>query len=172
MENKNCTMQLKSLNTMNKIAGYASVFNIKDYHNDIIKSGAFAKSINNKSPDNIKILWQHQQDKPIGLCKKIYEDHYGLYIEAELLLEIPIAKEAYALVKAGVATGLSIGYKVDKSKIDEEGNRILEEIDLWEISLVTFPANQLSQISEVKFNAQNSIKLLQSIRNSIKILTF
>jgi len=121
------------------IRGYASVFNMVDSQNDEIKPYAFIT--NNK--DNIKFLWQHQTGEPIGVITTLKEDEYGLYFEAKLILEVARAREAYALIKEGAIASLSIGYVPVKYYHDYERNvRVIEEVKLYEISLVTFPANE------------------------------
>ena len=127
------------------IAGYASVFDVIDQHNDLIKPGAFK----HLEKDKIKLLWQHKSEEPIGVIEEISEDHYGLYFRAKLLLDLPQAKSAYNLIKAKAISGVSIGFKPIQAH--HTGDiRVIETIDLWEISLVTFPANKQANIIEVK----------------------
>ena len=145
-----CNLQLKSLDAEGKFAGYASVFDVVDSQNDIILRGAFAKTIKGRVRD-IKMLWQHRQNEPIGVYNKILEDRNGLYVEGQLLLDVARAKEVYALLKEGAVSGLSIGYTPTKFYIHPKtGVRIISEVDLWEISLVTFPANNTAKITVVK----------------------
>ena len=143
-------LALKSLDDEGLFAGYASVFDVIDSHKDIIIKGAFARTLKERAGD-IKLLWQHRVDEPIGSITKIREDAKGLYVEGRLLLEVKRAQEAHALLKTGAVEGLSIGYTVKDFYIDEEtGIRILTDIDLWEVSLVTFPANAAAQVTHVK----------------------
>jgi HK97 family phage prohead protease len=96
-------------------------------------------------------LWQHKQDEPIGVFEQMFEDEMGLYVQGRLLLDVARAREAYALLKQGAISGLSIGYSPTQYKIDaNNGTRILSEIELWEISLVTFPANAAAGVTVVK----------------------
>ena len=142
--------QLKSLDTKGKFAGYASVFDMVDNHKDIIIRGAFAHTLKGRVRD-IKLLWQHQQNEPIGFFTKMFEDSRGLFVEGQLLLEVERAREAYYLLKEGALGGLSIGYTPVKFHIHEKtGIRIISQIDLWEVSLVTFPANNAARITVVK----------------------
>jgi HK97 family phage prohead protease len=97
------------------------------------------------------MLWQHQQDEPIGVFERMFEDKRGLYVEGSLLLDVQRANEAHSLLKAGVVKGLSIGYSPLRYKIDEKtGVRVLAEVELWEVSLVTFPANAAANVTVVK----------------------
>ena len=107
------TLELKSLDSQGRFAGYASVFNVVDNQRDIILPGAFVSSVKGRVQE-IKFLWQHQQDEPIGVLDAVFEDAYGLYVEGRLLLTVQRAKEAYTLLKAGAISGLSIGYNGSK----------------------------------------------------------
>lgn len=134
--------------------GYASVFGNIDSYGEIVMPGAFAKSIARikESGDPLPILWQHRSGEPIGGSDVLSEDEKGLATEGWLLKEeIPRAAEAHALMKRRVVKGLSIGYFVDQSSVDEKtGIRSLIELDLVEYSVVTFPANTLAQVDAVK----------------------
>lgn len=134
-----------------RIAGYASVFNIVDSHGDIVKKGAFTDIIDRfYNGKNIPLLWQHNIDQPIGIIESLTEDDYGLYIKAKIITSTLKGAESYNLVKSEVICNLSIGYSPVKYYTDYDLNaRVLEEIDLWEISLVTFPANNQSCITAV-----------------------
>lgn len=144
------TLELKSLDTQGRFAGYASVFDIIDNQRDVILRGAFSHTLRNRNGE-IKLLWQHQQDEPIGVFDRIFEDKHGLYVEGTLLLTVQRAKEAYSLLKEGAINGLSIGYSPVHYHIDAySGIRYLSEVDLWEVSLVTFPANVAANVTVVK----------------------
>jgi uncharacterized protein len=147
MQQKNFKTEIKSVTEDGIIEGYASVFNLEDSYSDIIKPGAFSK-IDLK---NVKLLWQHKPDEPIGLIESLFEDEYGLFIKAKLLLTVQRAKEAYELLKSKAIQGLSIGYRAEKFRHDyKQGVRIIEKIELFEVSLVTFPANKDANIISVK----------------------
>lgn len=143
-------LELKSLDADGRFAGYASVFNVLDSQRDIVLHGAFRNTLN-KHGEAVKLLWQHQPEEPIGIISRMFEDARGLYVEGRLLLEVTRAREAYALLKAGAVKGLSIGYSPVRYRVDPEtGVRKLQEVELWEISLVTFPANQAAKVTVVK----------------------
>jgi uncharacterized protein len=170
-----CPLNIKELSDKGVFAGYASVFNVVDSHNDSIEPGAFAASLKKRAGGKkVKLLWQHHTDEPIGQFRSIREDSHGLYVEAQLSLEVQKAYEAYLLLKTGTVEGLSIGYNTVKSMIDDRtGVRILTEIDLWEISLVTFPANPDAQITMVKdYSYQTSLaRLGQEIDRARQVLS-
>lgn len=142
--------------------GYGSVFGNVDSYKEIVAPGAFKSSLAaiKTAGDPLPVLWQHDASKPIGLYTDMSEDARGLKVSGTLLKDdVALAREAYALMKARVVKGLSIGYYVRGDSIDEKtGVRTLKELDLREISVVTFPANEEAQIENVKHAFQNMIK--------------
>lgn len=134
--------------------GYCSVFDNTDSYGDVVKKGAFIDSINawsakGKMPP---ILWQHDRGDVIGVWTKLFEDEHGLYGEGRLLVDdVAKAREAHALLKYGAIDGLSIGYSLNKWSFNEDEDVLeLLAVDLKEISVVTFPANDDSRIDSVK----------------------
>lgn len=148
------SLSVKSLEDDGSFSGYASVFDVVDSYSDVVKKGAFVASIERLKSKNRKlpILWMHDSTKPIGTFTKLIEDEYGLYVEGKLLIDdVTQAKEAYALLKAEAISGMSIGYYLKKFEVDkEEGVWNLTELDLFETSLVTFPANDDARVLDVK----------------------
>jgi len=150
MEQMTTTLELKSLDEQGRFAGYASMFGVVDNQKDVIERGAFATSLR-QSLSKIKLLWQHQMDEPIGQIQRTFEDDKGLYVEGQLLLTVQRAREAYELIRAGAMEGLSIGYRPVHYHISPQtGVRHLTQVDLFEVSLVTFPANEEANITVVK----------------------
>jgi HK97 family phage prohead protease len=147
-------LTLKAVSDTGEFEGYGSVFGVKDQVSDIVMPGAFAKSLANWQARNQMpaLLWQHRTDEPIGIYTEIKEDDTGLYIKGRLLIDDdPLAKRAHAHMKAGSLTGLSIGYLLKDSEYDRAKEAfLLKEIDLYEVSLVTFPANDEARIANVK----------------------
>ena len=131
----------------NTIVGYGSVFGNVDRGGDIVAPGAFAKSI--ASGRKVKMLWQHDSEKPIGVWEVITEDEKGLKVEGRFA-NTQKAVEARELVKMGAIDGLSIGYRITDSEFDKDGNRLIKEAELWEISVVTFAMNESATIDAVK----------------------
>lgn len=141
-----------------KFSGYGSVFGNTDSYGEIVAPGAFAASLAaiKQAKRILPALWQHRSGEPIGGFDTMSEDSYGLKVEGFLVLEDPTAKRAHVMMKAGIITGMSIGYYVRKSSYDEKtGIRTLLELDLVEISVVTFPANEAAQISDVKSTVES-----------------
>lgn len=129
------------------IEGYASLFGAKDQGGDVVEKGAYAKSLG--AGRRVKMLWQHDPNEPIGIWDEVREDERGLYVKGRLLDSVSRAREAAALTKAGAIDGLSIGYRTVKSHKNERGLRCLSEVELWEVSLVTFP-----MLPEARLDAQ------------------
>lgn len=154
MEFKNFEFKLKELGTKGRITGYGSVFgNIDSYH-DIVEKGSCDKSLKNKT--ELPLLWQHDPTTPLGVWNVFNSDEHGLFTEGVLLVdEVTKAREAYALAKCGAVKGLSIGYMVKDCVFEQVGDvcvRRIKEMELYEISLVTFPANEEAQIQSLKTN--------------------
>lgn len=124
-----------------RIAGYASVFGAPDQGGDVVAAGAYGASLERIAAGGraVKLLWQHDPAQPIGVWDTVREDARGLYVEGRLLTEVARAREAAHLIEAGAVDGLSIGYRTVRAGRDEAGRRVLMEIELWEVSLVTFP---------------------------------
>lgn len=121
--------------------GYASLFGLTDQGGDIVQKGAYAASLKRLAArgDKVRMLWQHDPTRPIGVWDEIREDEKGLWVKGRLLPEIAQAREAAALIAAGAIDGLSIGYRTISAERDGKGRRLLSEVELWEVSLVTFP---------------------------------
>jgi len=124
-----------------EIAGYASLFGAEDQGGDRVVKGAYAASLAKLAADgrSVKMLWQHDPTRPIGVWDEVREDGRGLFVKGRLLLDVQAAREAHSLLKAGAIDGLSIGYRTVRSEKAAAGGRLLHEIELWEVSLVTFP---------------------------------
>lgn len=131
-------------------AGYASVFGLTDSQRDVILRGAFTRTLSQRRTP-VRLLWQHQLAEPIGEIEILREDAHGLYVRARLMLELTRAREAYRLLRSKVVTGLSIGYTPLRFRFDRNRRvRVIQEVALWEVSIVTFPANEAAQITVVK----------------------
>lgn len=148
-------LSIKALGEDGSFTGYGSVFGVVDSYQEIVAAGAFAESLKELAAKGRKlpILWQHRSDQPLGAYEVLREDATGLWLKGLLLKdEVRQAAEAYSLMKADVVSGLSIGYWVRESTYDEKtGIRTLTKLDLEEVSIVTFPANDEARIDAVKF---------------------
>ncbi|WP_296125408.1 HK97 family phage prohead protease [Pseudomonas sp. Ga0074129] len=147
-------LTVKSVSDTGEFEGYGSVFGVEDSSGDVVVRGAFSASLERWAAKGRlpALLWQHNMSEPIGVYTEMREDETGLYVKGRLLIDAdPLAKRAHGHMKAGSLSGLSIGYMLDDYEYDKEkGIWILKAIDLWEVSLVTFPANDEARISDVK----------------------
>jgi len=152
MKRIDCSLTVtKDLSEDGTFEGYGSVFDVLDSDREIVVKGAFEKSLKEKGPRGIKFLWQHRTDQPVGIFPEMGEDERGLFLKGDIATAASQGRDAYELLKIGALDGLSIGFRTVKSEIDEEVRiRKLVEIDLWEVSLVTFPANSQARVSAVK----------------------
>ena len=123
------------------VQGYASLFGKADQGGDIVREGAYAASLKRLAAKGgrVKMLWQHDPGQPIGVWDEVKEDATGLWVKGRILPQVERGREVAALVEAGAIDGLSIGYRTVKAERDGKGQRLLSELELWEVSLVTFP---------------------------------
>ncbi len=146
--------EIKSVDEDGTFEGYASVFDQVDQGKDVVEKGAFNQSLKARGIEGVKLLWQHDPTQPIGQIISLYEDQRGLFVKGHLNLDVQRAREALHLMQEGVLDGLSIGFRTVRSRINAQtGFRHLLELDLWEVSLVTFPMQQEARISS--FRATN-----------------
>lgn len=131
------------------VAGYASLFGKRDQGGDVVQKGAYAASLAKLAAAGraVKMLWQHDPAQPIGVWDEVREDAVGLWVKGRILTEVDKGREAVALLTAGAIDGLSIGYRTVKAERDGKGQRLLSELELWEVSLVTFPMLPEARVS-------------------------
>ena len=154
--------------------GYGSTFGGKpDTYGDIVVEGAFSETLKKGGVNGfgVAMLYQHQHDKPIGVWTSLAENKKGLAVEGQLAMGTQLGQETYELMKLGALKGLSIGYDIPKGGLEvdpKKGVRYLKQINLWEISPVTFPANRRSQITGVKAIAEatNERELESALRDA------
>jgi hypothetical protein len=151
--------QVATVEEDGRIEGYASLFGVADQSGDVVAKGAFATSLGALSAAgrNVKLLWQHDPAEPIGVWDSVVEDDAGLKVRGRLLPQVRRGAEALTLLSAGAVDGLSIGYRATKATRAPEGGRILQEIDLWEVSLVTFPMLPEARASGTSVDADDEL---------------
>lgn len=146
--------KVKDVSEDGLFSGYASVFGVLDSYREIVAPGAFAESLVKIAASEMVLpaLWQHMSSEPIGGYSSMTEDESGLHVEGFLLKEeVTRAREAFALMKRKIVSGLSIGYYVlDDSYNEKERVRTLKKLELVEVSIVTFPANSDARIDTIK----------------------
>lgn len=129
--------------------GYGSVFDVVDGYGDIVAPGAFRRTLKERA-GRIAMLWQHDTAMPIGVWLEMREDTTGLYLRGQLA-DTPEGLRAYRLLKIDALSGLSIGFITKKSRVDDaSGIRTLTDVELFEVSLVTLPANDEARVFDVK----------------------
>jgi hypothetical protein len=151
LEQKRIALERAQTTAEGRFDGYASLFGIADLQGDIVMPGAFRESLAKRSANTVKLLWQHDPREPIGLWLSIAEDAKGLRVSGKLNLRVARAREVLSLLKEGSVDGLSIGFRTQRSMRDpSSGLRKLYKLDLWEISLVTFPMLPQARVDQLK----------------------
>jgi uncharacterized protein len=131
------------------IEGYASLFGTPDQGGDVVAPGAYAASLKAMATEGrrVRMLWQHDPAQPIGIWDSVTEDAHGLRVKGRLLDSVTRGREAAALIAAGAIEGLSIGYRTIRAAKTDKGHRLLTELELWEVSLVTFPMLSTARVT-------------------------
>nr|BDD44153.1 primosome assembly protein PriA [bacterium] len=154
LKSRNIQFNIKEIKEDGTFSGYGSVFGVRDAYNESVEKGAFLESLEKHKARGTMpaLLWQHDHREPIGVWEKMEEDDHGLYVEGRLLVDDdPLARRARAHLKAGSVSGLSIGFVPKNDEWDDE-EKILRvtAVDLWETSIVTFPANSDARVQQVR----------------------
>lgn len=152
-KNSAVEIDVKKIKDDGTFEGYGSVFGNVDSYREVVEPGAFVGSLAKRKPRGIKMLWQHDSSQPIGVYDDMAEDAKGLWVKGRLLIDVsPRAKEAYGLLREGALDGLSIGYRTVKAEPhpDKAGVTRLTELDLREVSVVTFAANERARVETIK----------------------
>jgi len=145
-ETKAIALEVKA-DSEGRIEGYASRFGEMDKGGDVVVKGAYEESLKGRMP---KMLWQHDPSQPIGMWEEAAEDETGLYVRGRILDTVEKGREARALIEAGAIDGMSIGYRAINADRATDGARLLKALELWEVSLVTFPMLQSARVDAIK----------------------
>jgi hypothetical protein len=133
------------------VEGYASLFGEIDQARDMVMRGAFADTLRQRGVRRIPMLFQHDPAEPVGVWLELHEDHRGLYARGKLIPEVTRGRELLSLLREGAIDGLSIGFRTVQGRIDPRTRvRRLHAVDLWEISIVTFPLLTGARVRAVK----------------------
>ena len=144
-------------------SGFASTSHL-DRGGDIVLKGAFKRTLKERG-DSVRILWQHDSKKPIGRPTLLEERDGGLYIEGKIS-DTELGREAMTLLKDGVIDSMSIGYSVNDSEYNGQGVRVIKDLDLYEVSLVTFPMNEKAKVTGVKDDNLNVRDIEKVLRDA------
>jgi HK97 family phage prohead protease len=168
VETKFARAEISGVDADGTFTGYASLFGKADLGRDMVLPGAFRASLARRSAAGVKMLFQHDPAAPIGVWLDIREDASGLYVKGRLATEVPRARDILSLMRAGALDGLSIGFRTVRGRTDAKtGVRSLIEVDLWEISIVTFPMLPEARVAAVKSGAA---ALVAAIRRATAIV--
>ncbi|HLL31444.1 MAG TPA: HK97 family phage prohead protease [Allosphingosinicella sp.] len=129
-----------------RFAGYAAIFDRPDRGGDVVRAGAFERSLR-RGAGGVPLLWQHDPARPVGRIEYLKEDKRGLRVIARLSGGAA-GREAAALLKEGAVAGLSFGYRVRKAS--GAAPRALEDVELVEVSLVTLPMQPSARVHAVE----------------------
>ena len=133
------------------VEGYASLFGELDQARDMMMRGAFAETLSARGIRRVPMLFQHDPSEPVGIWLELREDHRGLFARGRLIPEVARGRELLSLLRAGAIDGLSIGFRTSKARIDPRTRiRRIYAVDLWEISIVTFPMLTGARVRAVK----------------------
>jgi len=165
-------LELKAVEDDGTFTGYASTFETVDQGGDVVKRGAFAKSLTTRPATKIKMLRDHDPAQPVGVWTSVSEDRNGLLAKGRLILDTVLGRETHALMKAGALDGLSIGYRVFKDHFDRnKGVRYLQSLDLREISITAFPMNEAAVITAVKNSGEaEARRIVEAINRARGVL--
>jgi hypothetical protein len=155
--------EVRRVGTDGLVEGYASLFGVPDLGRDVVERGAFTGSIGRRGAAGVRMLWQHDPGEPVGTWLSLREDARGLLVRGRLNLAVRRAREIAALIRDGGLDGLSIGFRVVEAAKGAGGTRRLLKLDLWEVSIVTFPMLPGARLGAVKHAAA---PLPQAIRRA------
>jgi len=149
-------LEIKALETR-QFEGHGSIFGNVDLGGDVVLPGAFKKTLAKHKKDGAlpQMFWMHQMDKVPGMWLKMDEDERGLYVKGELA-PTPLGDEMHALLSMKAVRGLSIGYVTEDYDYSNSGDRLLKEVDLWEVSIVSLAMNPLAQVESAKSRLSKS----------------
>ena len=165
IETKFARATLSAIEADGTFAGYASLFGEADLGRDMVMPGAFRASLARRSVAGVKMLFQHDPNAPIGVWLEVREDGQGLFVRGRILPEVERGREVLALMRAGALDGLSIGFRTVEGRTEpKSGVRRLSRVDLWEISVVTFPMLPEARVSTVKNDSD--ARLASAIRRA------
>lgn len=151
IERKFTRLDFKRVNADGMFEGYASVFNREDLGRDVVAPKAFSQSLKQTGVRAVKLLFQHDPNQVIGVWHEIVEDRTGLFVKGQISTDVERGREVLALMRVGALDGLSIGFRaVEGRRNPRTGIRRLLKVDLWEISIVTFPMLPDARVTHVK----------------------
>lgn len=168
IQTRDFAFELKAISETGMFSGYGSVFGIVDSYKEIVAPGAFKESLAKHREKGTlpAMLWQHRSAEPMGVYTSMAEDEIGLKVEGQIAMKTQVGAEAYELLKMKAISGLSIGFVPREESVDHDTNiTTLLAVDLWETSLVTFPANDSARVEAIK-----TIEQIEDLKSAEKFL--
>ena len=143
-------LEIKSLKDR-EFEGHGSIFGNEDLGGDIVMPGAFKRTLKQyqEKGDLPLMFWMHDPSRVAGKWTDMYEDGDGLRVKG-VLADTPLGNEIRTLLQMDAVKGLSIGYRTLDDDYDKHGRRLLKELELWEVSVVSLPMNPLAQVAHAK----------------------
>jgi len=157
-------LEIKGLN-QREFDGHGSIFNNVDLGGDIVIPGAFKRSLaqHKESGGLPAMFWMHDPSKVPGKWLDMSEDSRGLSVKG-VLAPTPLGDEVHTLLKMDAVSGMSIGYRTLDHDYDRDGNRLIKEAELWEVSVVSLPMNPLARVVHVKTQLSERGEYVPSIK--------
>ena len=173
MERKTAPLsfELKVIGDQGEIEGYALTYGNVDQGGDICLKGCATNTLRKRPPPKVKMLLSHDTQSIIGKWTDFIDDDKGLFGKGRLFLDIQKGRETYALIKEDAIDGLSIGYRTIKDAYDPDRKaRLLEEIEIREVSICPFPMNEEAIITSVK--QASDIKTVREFEELLRSVGF
>lgn len=163
-------LEIKALNER-EFSGYGSVFGNEDHGGDVVMRGAFTKSLREKESRGQlpQMFWAHDPSRVPGKWLEMREDKHGLAVKG-VLADTPLGNEILTLVKMEAVRGLSIGFVTKEQEFEEDGTRLIKEVDLWEVSIVSLPMNPLAEVVHVHSRLSAAGEYVPTIKELERIL--
>ena len=163
-------LQIKNLSDR-EFEGHGSIFNNVDLGGDVVMPGAFKRTLANhrKSGSLPQMFWMHDPSRVPGKWLDMSENEDGLVVKG-VLADTPLGNEIQTLLKMDAVKGLSIGYSTAEQDYDKDGNRLLKDLELWEVSVVSLPMNPLAQVTHAKSQLSEAGEYVPTVKEFERIL--
>jgi len=163
-------LRIKQLDNR-EFVGHGSMFNNIDLGGDVVMPGAFKRSLaQHRKADSLpQMFWMHDPSRVLGKWTDMGEDEDGLVVKG-VLADTPLGNEIHTLLKMDAVKGLSIGYSTVDQDYDADGNRLLKEVELWEVSVVSLPMNPLAQVAHAKSQLSEAGEYVPTVKEFERIL--
>lgn len=157
MDHLDLALRFQAPTDAGEFSGYAVLWDERNGHNEVVKRGAFSRTIAEHRQAGTKplMLWSHDTRDIIGVWEEIREDDQGLFVRGRIVMTTTRGREVFDLLKAGAVNGLSIGFRMRGDHRGSNGVRILTDIDVREISIVGLPSADRARITSVRSSGRS-----------------